>query len=127
MIIVNLIKAKEVLEPLLQQKVSPKLSYKIMKFVSKIEVEETFYNSKLKEIINKYGLKDSNDEFVTSDGGIKIIDGLQEECKSALIELDSTEVENPNIKFTLDELSEIKLSAIDMFALDAFIDEQCIK
>lgn len=123
MIIVNLIKAKEVLEPLLQQKVSPKLSYKIMKFVSKIEVEETFYNSKLKEIINKYGLKDSNDEFVTSDGGIKIIDGLQEECKSALIELDSTEVENPNIKFTLDELSEIKLSAIDMFALDAFIDE----
>ena len=124
MTIVTLVKAKEVLAPLFQEKLSPKLSYKIMKFVSKIETEETFYNTKLKEIIDKYGAKDTDGRLVTSDGGVQIAEGMQEECKAALAELDAVDVSAPDIKFTLDELSEVKLSTIDMFMLADFITEE---
>lgn len=123
MTIIKLIKAKEVLMPIFQQKLSPKLSYKIMKFVSKIELEETFYDSKLKDIIDKYGAKDAEGKLQTTEDGIRISEGKQDECKQALAELDSVEVIPPEIRFSLDELSEIKLSAIDMFKLADFIDE----
>lgn len=124
MTIIKLIKAKEVLMPVFQQKLSPKLSYKIMKFVSKIEVEETFYNTKLKEIIDKYGAKDSEGNLQTTENGVQIAEGKREECKNALAELDAVEVTPPDIQFSLDELSEIKLSAIDMFMLADFIAEK---
>lgn len=123
MTIIKLVKTKEVLVPFLQQKLSPKLSYKIMKFVSKIETEETFYNVRLKDIIDKYGAKDANGKLITTDTGIQIEESQQEECKNALAELDAVEVEAPDIKFSLDELGEIKLSAIDMYMLSDFITE----
>ena len=123
MTIIKLVKAKEVLAPVFQQKLSPKLSYKIMKFVSKIEVEETFYNTKLKEIIDKYGAKDDEGKLQTTANGVQIAEGKQEACKNALAELDAVEVTPPGIQFSLEELSEIKLSAVDMFMLADFIAE----
>ena len=45
------------------------------------------------------------------------------EAEKALKDLNDIEADVPNIKFTLDELDELKLSVADMFALDAFIEE----
>lgn len=119
----KLIYIKGVFTPLCQEKLSPRLSYKLMKFISKIEIEEAFFNEKMKEIIDAYAEKGEDGNFIALDGGIKIKDECKIECNKALAELHAVEVEAPNITFTLDELSEVKLSVEDMMALDEFIKE----
>lgn len=120
----KLIRAKGVLIPYFKAKLSPKLSYKLMKFINQIETEERFFNEKLKEIINLYGEKDDKGNLIPLDGGIKIKDDEREECNNALEELDSVEVEMPTVDFTLEELNEIKLSIEDMVALSDFIKDE---
>lgn len=120
----NLIRAKMVLVPFVKEKLSPKLSYKLMKFISKIETEERFFNEKVRDIINTYGERDENNELVSIDNRVKIMESAEADCNKAFSELDAVEVEVPSITFTLDELSEIKLSIEDMVALDAFIVEE---
>ena len=52
------------------------------------------------------------------------MESAEDECNKAFAELDAVEVEAPSTLFTLDELSEIKLSVEDMVALSPFITEE---
>ena len=123
--IIALINTAKIFERFAQVKLSPKLAYKIMKLCKSIAVEEEFYEAKRNEIIDTYAVKDENGQVIVSDGGmITIVPGKIDEANAALQELNGIEVEAPNIKFTLDELEGLELSVADMFALDAFIEEQ---
>ena len=117
----KLIAAKEAIFPLCQERVSPKLAYKLMKFVNAIEVEEKFYHKKMKEIVSMYGEKNAEGHYVMIDNGVKIVDGKLEECHEAIELLSQTDVDAPDITFTLEELEEVKLSAKDIFALADFL------
>ena len=119
----QLIEAKKVILPLIQEKLSPKLSYKLMKFVKKIEVEEDFYNKQIGELIDKYGERHSDNNLIYTDNGVKIQNDKISNCNAELQEVDNVEVDAPDLSFTLDELSEIKLSVRDMFFLQDFIKE----
>lgn len=120
----TLITAKKAIVSFMQEKMSPKLSYKLMKFLSEIETEENFFNEKVREIINVYGEKDDSGELIVIDNKIKIQECSEEDCNRAFFELESVEVESPSIRFTIDELSELRLSIEDMIALNAFIVEE---
>ena len=119
----QLIEAKKVIMSLIQEKLSPKLSYKLMKFVSKIEVEEDFYNKKVNELVDKYGERDDEGRLIYTDTGVKIQEDKMQICDSELRKIGDVEAEVPNMTFTLDELSEVKLSVRDMFFLQDFIAE----
>ena len=122
--IITLINAAKIFEKFAQTKLSSKLAYKIMKFCKSVASEEEFYNTKRSEIINAYAIKDDNGQLaVDNNGMISIMPDKIDEANAALQELNSIEVEAPNIKFTLDELEGLELSVVDMFALDAFIEE----
>ena len=122
--ILNLISAARVFAQIGQTKISSKLAYKIMRFCKSIAADEEFYNNKRNEIINEYAVRDENGAIVQSDDGVvNIIQDKITEANAALMELNGVEVEAPNIKFSLSELEELKLSVADMFALDAFIEE----
>lgn len=120
----KLIQVKRVLTPFFHEKLSAKLSYKLMKFVSKLETEENFYNGKMREIIDTYCEKDENGNFIPLDNGFKVKDGCILDCNKAISELDVLDVEAPEITFSVDELSEMKLSVSDMMALSHFITEE---
>lgn len=122
--IITLINTARIFEQFAQTKISSKLAYKIMKFCKSVAVEEEFYNTKRKEIIDIYAVKDENGQVVVgNDGMINVVPDKISEANAAMIELNSIEVEAPNIKFSLDELERLELSVADMFALDAFIEE----
>lgn len=123
MIIKQLIGAKRVIMSLIQEKLSPKLSYKLMKFIDKIEVEEKFYNAKCEELIEKYGERDERNKLIHLETGVKIKKDKTLEFQAKLDELDNVEVEKPDTVFTLDELDELKLSVADMYFLQDFIVE----
>lgn len=119
----QLIEAKRVIMPLVQEKLSPKLSYKLMKFIKEIEVEEDFYNKKLNELVDKYGERDENNKLIYTDTGVKIQENKMSDCSTELQEIGDVDVNAPSITFTLDELDSVKLSVADMFFLQDFIVE----
>lgn len=122
--IVKLMNAARVFNQVAQMKISSKLAYKIMKFCKGVATEEEFYNTKRAEIIQKYAIKDENGQIVVSDTGMaSFVPDKIDEANSAMRELNNIEVDVPNIKFTIAELDELKLSVADMFVLDAFIEE----
>lgn len=122
--IITLINTAMTFERFAQTKLPPKLAYKIMKFCKSVSVEEEFYNTRRNEIISEYAIKDENGQIIIGDdGNISIIPERINDANAALMELNNTDVDVPNIKFTLDELEHLELSVSDMFALDAFIEE----
>ena len=122
--IITLINTARIFDQFAQTKISSKLAYKIMKFCKGVAVEEEFYNTRKRELIDMYAVKDENGQVAVSDDGmISIVPDKISEANAAMMELNNIEVEAPNIKFTLDELEGLELSVADMFALDAFIEE----
>lgn len=122
--ILTLMNAAKVFNQVAQTKISSKLAYKIMKLCKSVAVEEEFYNEKRNEIIREYAVRDENGQIVVSDDGmIGIIPDKLKEAEVAMVDLNNIEVDMPNIRFTLAELEELKLSVADMFVLDAFIEE----
>ena len=122
--ILTLMNAAKVFNQVAQTKISSKLAYKIMKLCKSVAVEEEFYNEKRNEIIREYAVRDENGQIVVSDDGmIGIIPDKLKEAEVAMADLNNIEVDAPNIRFSLAELEELKLSVADMFVLDAFIEE----
>ena len=106
-----------------QVQISPHLAYKIMKFCKSVSTEEEFYNQKRHEIIDKYAVKDENGRTIVSEEGrVSFAEDKIDIANKELKELNEVEVEAPDIKFSLSELEELKLSISDMFALDAFVE-----
>ena len=120
----KLIQAKGVFAPLVRLKLSPKLSYKLLKFIRSVELEEDFFNSKLREIFEEYCEKDAEGKFVIEDGRVVLKPETKAEGEKALAELNDTDVEAPAIEFTLDELQGLTLSVIDMAKIEDFIKEE---
>lgn len=118
----NLLQARNVLSAHANDKLPFALAYKIMKFLKASNSEYTFYNEKLKELITFYGEKGDNGEIITAGEGVIIAGGKIEDCKKEIEALGATEATTPPIKFSLDELSLISLSANDLYFLEEFIE-----
>lgn len=119
----NLLQIRKILNSHTQDAMSTTLAYKIMKFIKQTESEETFYTNKLQEIINKYAKRDENGEYVYEGDGVKIVEGKVNECNNEINDLAATDVEIPNIKFTLDELAPLSFTVADLYLLDDVIKE----
>lgn len=118
----NLICIRNVLVAHANDKVYAKVAYKMMKFIKASEDEDAFYNNKLKELIEMYGEKDTDNNFARdSAGNIKIQPQKVDECKAAIQQLEATDVEVPAIRFNIDELSSLRLSMAEMYAFDKII------
>ena len=103
--------------------VSARLAYKLAKLSKAISEDINFYQEKYIEYLDKFGERDDNGDFISNGGNIKIISGLEQECKEKFNELNSIEVEIPNIKFSLEELEQLNMTMKDILILDPFIEE----
>lgn len=103
--------------------VSARLAYKLAKLSKAISEDINFYQEKYIEYLELFGERDENGDFVSNKGNIKIISGLEQECKEKFNELNSIEVEIPNIKFSLEELEQLNMTMKDMLVFDLFVDE----
>lgn len=102
-----------------------KISYKLSKLARAIEQEKTFYQSKVQEIIEEYGERDENGELKLTDDKTAFV--IKEdkvlECQQKMNELLELEIDIEEIKFSIDELEDLKLSPQEMDALIPFITE----
>lgn len=121
--LIELVKANKVFESLAQNKNDFSLSYKLMKLIKGIHDDIEFYDNKAREIVEKYALRDEEGKPVSEDGNIHLDPAKQDELNKEVVELNTTEVGVPAIKFSLQELQGLKLSAVELMALENFIEE----
>lgn len=107
------------------QKLSIKTAYRLAQLNRAIENELQFYQDKVQSILQEYGEHDENGQLVpTEDGrGVKLMPGTEHKCYAAMAELQSLDVELPDIKFNIEEFGEATLSPEHMEAILPFIEE----
>ena len=108
------------------KKMSIKTIYKFTRFFNQLESESKFFNETLQSIINIYGQRDENGEFILTDNGqgVKIKEDKFNECMEKVKELNELEIQLSYIpKFTLDELEGLELDFKEMELLIPYIEE----
>lgn len=122
--LIKLVKAERLLESLAQEKMGVGLSYKFMKLLKAMADDDEFYRQEANKIIEKYAVRDENDNIVRESNGVVMLDmSRQEELDEETRQLNETVVEMPNIKFRVEELQGLQLSVADLMILDDFIEE----
>ena len=120
----EIIKARAAVSTLYREKLPVKLAYKFIKFLQKTQKDEDFLNEKLREIADEFGERDEKGEFVlTPEGGVRVKADMQKDCVAKTTELNEVTVDDPDIRFTLEELEELKLSVESLTALEPILNE----
>ena len=111
MILNDIAEIRTIIEECFDYNLNIRTSYKLMKFLSETENDYNFFITKTQEIINKYALKDENNQIISDENGIKINEQFIENVKIELMDLSLIEVEIGNyFYFTLDELEGLNMS-----------------
>lgn len=120
----SILALKTVCEKIKNEKLPINTVYRLAKLCSSIDEEFSFYQSSFQKIIDAYGLKDENGQYmVTDDGtGIKIQPKFIPNAEKELTELQNIEVTLPNIKFKLKELENLQLTVDEIYPLMDFIE-----
>lgn len=102
----------EIRNLIIDQKLPIKTSYKFTRFFNELENEVKFFNETLQKIIEQYGKRDNDGNYIYTDDkqGVKIQDDKFQECMDKIDELNNLE---PSLsytpEFTLDELESLNL------------------
>ena len=116
----------EIRNLLIEQKLPIKVSYKFTKFFNELEPEVRFFNETLQKLIEEYGKRDEDGNFIYTDDkqGIKIQDDKFQECMDKINELNNLKVNlTYTPEFTLDELESLNLEMKYIDCLLPYIKE----
>lgn len=102
-----------------------KTAHKLSKLSKAVEAEIGFYREKMAEIIERYGLKDENGQLVYANNGatIALVPETQEECQAKIVELETMEIELPDIKFSVEEFENTVLTVQELEPILPFIED----
>ena len=118
----KLLQIRNVIVEHIDDKICAPLAYKLMKYLKTTDAEEEFYHKRTQELIDEYGEKDDSGKVVHNpDGGVNIQKDRIDECKKKIEELGATNVDSPDVKFSMNEIAELKLSVKEMYILDDLI------
>lgn len=95
--------------------------YKLLKIKKAIEEEEELYLTQL-DRLQEYCLKDENGNLIKNEEGGYAIDAEKaQECADIVKEINSIQIQIPDIQFSLDELTPLQLTFKELEVLDPFI------
>lgn len=99
-------------------KLSFKVLYKLSNLAKAIDEKTLFYREKLQEVLKEYAELDEAGNFIPTENGngIKIKIGTENDCMTKINELQSLEVELPDIKFDIEDFGDIELT-MEIFSL----------
>lgn len=102
----------EIRNLLVDKKLPIKVSYKLTRFFNELENEAKFFNDTLQKLIEEYGKKDENGNYIYTEDkqGVKIQDDKFQECMDKIDELNKLEVNLSYVpEFTIEELEPLDL------------------
>ena len=102
-----------------------KTAHKLSKLSKAIEEEIGFYREKMTELIEKYARKDDEGNYIYINDGrdIALKPETMIECQTKIIELESMDIELPNITFSVDEFENTTLTVDELQPILPFIED----
>lgn len=94
--------------------------YKILKLKKITQEESNLYNEQLNSFSEFFEL-DENGKPIQNEKGIKIKDECIAECSQKIYELDNSEIQFPDIYFSLDELEPLNLTLEELELFEPFV------
>ena len=121
----QILEFENIYNKLKDEKMSVKTAYKLSKLAREMDNEKIFYQARLSSIIDSYGDRDENGEFIlTADKtGVQIKEGMLEKCQADVMELSNLEIDINGIEIGIEELESFELTLQDMEILMPFIKE----
>jgi hypothetical protein len=100
-----------------------KLSYKLSKLLREVEYHTNFYKENFKSLLDTYGKKDENGNFIPTfdNQGIQLVAETSDECYAKIEELRNLEIELPDIYFSLEEFEAIQMTPEEVNIIMPFI------
>lgn len=99
------------------------LSYKFNKLISLVDSNEQFYNTKVRELLNEYALRDDKGKMVQEGTNILLKPETQMEFHEKFAALKDVEVDDNLPTFKLGELECLSISPQDLSPLMPLIEE----
>lgn len=117
----NLIYLQNIIDKIKTKTFSIETQYKFLKISKIIKSEIAILEEQKHLLVEQYGEKDDDQNYITKNGAIKIRDDSINECARKVRELNEMEISFPDIYFSLNELDSIGLTLEDLMYLDPFI------
>lgn len=119
----DLFSLKQIIDKIKTKSFSVETQYKFLKLYKIVCNELAIFDEQKALLLENYGERDSEGNFVVEMNGVKISDDKVEECRAKVEELNNMEITFQDFYFSLDELSELQLSLEDMMYLEPFIKD----
>ena len=115
----EILELQNLYQSIANMKLPLKTTYKFAQLMRRAQLEIEFYNSKFQDILNQFGQKNDNGEFIQSGDGtsIMIIPGKEAECNAELLELRNLEIDIGEISFAIEELETLDVSIMELNCL----------
>ena len=122
---IQIMELLNVIEELRDVKMPFTLSMILAKNAKMLESEKEFYIEREREFIQTYLDVDENGEFIQQgDNVYKIKDGLEDECRTARIEMDTFESELNLRKIPIKLLENMEFTPKQLVALELILEEE---
>lgn len=108
----------DVLSKHISEPMGIKTSYKLLKFLRSIENDVQFFVDKLRGLYKEYEFEEVNGQYKIKDAS------LIPEYNEKIKELGETEIGIADIEFDIEELSDWKLSPIDLGQIEKIIKKE---
>lgn len=123
--VIHALAFKELYEEIKNKTLPIKTAYKFSKIIRAIDNELIFFQDRMKQLMEKYGKKDENGQFILTNDqkGIQIQEDKISACKEETQELYNLAIDVRVDKFKLEELISLEVTAQDMQILSVFIED----
>ena len=118
----NLPALEAVINKIKTKNFSIQTQYKFLKICKIIKDEADTFDEQRKYLIEDFADRDEEGKLIfTKDGGIKIREDRLNECANKIEEINSIQVQFPDIYFSLEELEPLGLTLGELELLEPFI------
>ena len=120
----DILDASETFNTIMQQSFKGSLAFKIARLARELDKEMKTFNEERQKLLQRYCVKDENDELKTDDNGMVRVEpdktnDFNEEFSSLL----ETEVEINAEKLSMDSLDSFDITPQQMISIEKFFEE----
>lgn len=113
----------QIITNLSSKQFSIQTQYKFLKLNRALAEELEIYHEQRAGLQRFFELDENGQPIVTEDGGIRVQIDKVDELNQAIEEIDSVEIQIPDLYFSLDELENLGLTLGELEVLEPFIKE----
>lgn len=119
----TLINSVSIMQQLANSQLNGRTAYTVGKLIKQIENEINLFYETREKVVNRYGMKDENNELIIDEQQYKIDPDHLEEFNAEILNLLDTDIVFNINPIKIEELENLELTPAQMLLIDDFITE----